>query len=178
MRVLVRILACLLGLAVAAAGALLAVEVAWAWIRPRSGPLLVPWPQWRDRLSELTWGDSSVQLVAWLVVVAALLLLLFAVAARRREVRLNEPAPEVTVSTTPRSLARLVGHRVRGTEGVSGATVAASAKALRVRVNSRMESERELRPKVLEVTNAVVDMLPLPRKPKITVVVDSLKDRP
>lgn len=177
MRVLVRILSCLLGLAVAAAGALLAVEVAWAWIYPQSGPLLVPWPQWRDRLGELTWGDGSVRLVAALVAVAGLLLLLFAATARRREVRLRDPTPEVTMSTTPRSLARLVGHRVRGAEGVSGASVTASARAVRVRASSRVQSERELRPRVLEVATEVVDALPLPRTPKVTVVVDSPKDR-
>lgn len=177
MRLLVRLLSCLLGLAVAAAGALLALEVTWAWIWPRSAPLLVPWPRWRDRLAELSWSDTPVLLVAGGVALAGLLLLLFSATARGREVRLLAPKPGVTVTTTPRSLARLVGQRVRGAPGVTGATVTASARRIRVRASSKLQTEQELRPRVLEVATEVVDTLPLPRKPKVSVVVNSLKDR-
>lgn len=177
MRLLVRLLSCLLGLAVAAGGALLALEVAWAWIWPGSAPLLVPWPQWRDGLAQLRWADTSVLLVAGGVALAGLLLLLFSATARRRDVRLLAPQPEVTVSTTPRSLARLVGQRVRDAPGVTGASVTASARRIRVRASSKLRAEHELRPVVLEVVTEVVDALPLSRKPKVSVVVNSPRDR-
>ncbi|SDC43514.1 DUF6286 domain-containing protein [Actinokineospora iranica] len=177
MRVLVRILTLLLGLALAGVGALLAVEVAWTWARPVQGPLLVPWPQWRDRLAELTWQSGSVRLVAAAVAVAGLLLLLFAATARRKDVALLDPGPGITVRTSPRSLARIVGARVRAEENVAAASVTATPKRVRVRAVSGLETEAHLRPRLLDVVAATLADLPLTRKPKVSVVVDSPKDR-
>jgi hypothetical protein len=55
MRLLLRLLAPLLGLALAAAGVLLVIEVVAAWVRPATGSgLLVPWPEWRGTLENLS----------------------------------------------------------------------------------------------------------------------------
>ncbi|MGC7098843.1 DUF6286 domain-containing protein [Amycolatopsis lurida] len=177
MRVFVRLLSTLLGLAVAVAGALLAVEVGWHWWRPADAPLIVPWPDWQASLSTLNWTSGPVRLVAALVAVAGLVLLLFSASARRRAVRLTDPAEEVSVTTTPRSLARLVGRRVRAEDNVTGASVTASAKTVRVRATSRLSTEGDLRPELLETVRALVADVPLARKPKVSVVVDSPKDR-
>lgn len=177
MRLFVRLLTCLFGLALTVAGALLALEVGWAAFRPRSAPLLVPWPEWSAGLRELAWADLTVQLVAGGAVLVGLLLLVFAALARRREVRMQAPKAEISVTTTPRSLARLVGIRVRGTDGVTGASVTASARSIRVRASSRLQTEHELRPRVRQAAGEVVESLPLPRKPKLSVIVNSPKDR-
>lgn len=177
MRVLVRLLSCLLGLAVAAVGGLLAVEVAWRWMRPGAKPLLVPWPDWLAQLRTLTWAGQPVQIAAWSVAIAGLLLIWFAATARRKDVRLNAPAPEVTVTTSPRSLARTVGNRMRAADGVTGASVTASSRRIRVRATSSSQSEDQLRPRLTELAREVVGALPMPRTPAVSVVVDSPRDR-
>jgi hypothetical protein len=176
-RILVRILAALLGLGVAACGAVLAVEVAWGWVRPGRGPLLVPWPQWRAYLDGVTWNSTVMRVVAGALAVIGLVLLLIAANARRRDVRLQDPIDDVSVVTSPASVARVVGHRIRAEDNVSGASVTATANRIRVRASSRLESEEQLMPRLLRVTRETVDGLPLARTPRITVVVDSTRDR-
>lgn len=176
MRLLVRLLSCLFGLVLAAAGGLLALEVGWAWARPQDGPLLVDWPAAERRLAGITWQSTEVRLVAGAVVLTGLIVLLVAATARRRDVRLTDPATDVSVSTSPRSLARVVGYRVRAQDNVTGATVTATAKHIRVRATSRLETEAQLRPRLLEVVTATVADLPLTRTPKVSVVVSSPRD--
>jgi hypothetical protein len=43
----------------------------------------LPWPQWRDTLSNLSWNSDSVRLLAAVVAVAGLLLVLVAMARTR-----------------------------------------------------------------------------------------------
>jgi uncharacterized protein DUF6286 len=176
-RPLVRLLSTLLALAFAAAGALLALEVGWHWLRPASGPLLVPWPRWQAGLASLGWDAYAVRVGAGVVAAAGLVLLLCALAAKSRAIRLTDPADEVSVSTSPRSLARLVGLAVRAQDNVAGATVTASARRVRVRAKSALETEGELRPRLLATVSALLDDVPLVRRPKVSVVVDSPKDR-
>ncbi|MDQ3403440.1 MAG: alkaline shock response membrane anchor protein AmaP [Actinomycetota bacterium] len=177
MRVFVRILSLLLGIALAAAGVLLALEVAWAWAQPGSGSLLVPWNDWRARLADLNWESTSVRIVAAITAAVGLILLLMAFSARTRDISLRDPGPGITVRTSPRSLARIVGSRVRAEDNVSAASVTATAKHVRVRATSRLATEAQLRPRLLDVVRETLDDLPLARAPKVTVVVDSPKDR-
>lgn len=177
MRLFVRLLSTLLGLGLAAAGALLALEVGWHWWRPDSGPLLVPWSRWQSELASLGWDAYAVRVAAGVLAAAGLVLLICALAAGNRAIRLTDPADEVSVSTSPRSLARLVGLTVRAQDNVAGATVTASARRVRVRAKSTLESEGELRPRLLATVSALLDDVPLVRRPKVSVVVDSPKDR-
>jgi hypothetical protein len=176
-RVFVRLLSTLLALAVAAGGLLLALEIGWAWWRPGDAPLLVPWPQWRDTLAEVGWDSYAVRLIAGIVAGGGLVLLLMSLSARRRDVRLHDPVTEVSVTTSPRSLARLVGHQVRAQDNVTGASVTASAKKVRVRATSRLEEENQIRPRLLDAVSSLLDEVPLLKRPKVSVVVDSPKDR-
>ncbi len=177
MRALVRLLSALLGLAIAAAGGLLAAETAWQWYRPQGAPLLVPWPVWRERLGELTWASTEVRLVAVGVALVGLLILLAALLARPRTIRLADPATAVTVSTTPRSLARAVGHHVRQQENVDSASVSATARKVRVRASSRFAPTAELRPRLVESVTDLLDDLPLGKRPRISVAVRSARGR-
>jgi hypothetical protein len=176
-RMFVRLISVLVALAVATSGALLALEVGWHWWRPASGPLLVPWPAWRTQLAQLGWDSYAVRLTAGIGAAAGLVLMVCALAARNTAVRLTDPADEVSVTTSPRSLARLVGRRVRGVDNVTGATVTASAKKIRVRAISRLEAEAGLRPELRESVGELLGDLPLAREPRVSVVVDSRKDR-
>jgi hypothetical protein len=179
-RLFVRLLSTLLALAAAAAGALLVLEVGWYWWRPaqaRESGLVVPWPAWRDQLGAVGWDSFAVRLIAGIAAAAGLVLVVLAAVAGSRAVRLTDPADEVSVTTSPRSLARMVGHAVRSQDNVTSASVTASAKRIRVRATSRLESEGELRPRLSAVVTELLSEVPLVRQPKVSVVVDSPKDR-
>ena len=130
MRALLRVLAPLLGIAVAAAGVLVVIEVVAAWVLPETNRgLLVPWPDWLATLASLSWNQSPVPGIAIGVGVIGLLLIIVGLAARRREVRLEAPKADMTVTTSPRVLARLVGTRVRDSDDVLSASVTACGPA-------------------------------------------------
>ena len=177
MRVLLRLLSPLLGLALAATGALTTLEAGWALARPDSGPLVVPWTGWRDRIAAYSWSDPPVLIIGVVLVLLALLLLWLAGSARRHDVRLTDPTDDVSVVTSPRSLARLVGHRVRSEDGVRSASVTARSRKVRVRATSVLSTEAQLRPVLTSVVTDLLGALPLERKPRVQVVVDSPKDR-
>ncbi len=104
-----------------------------------------------------------------------LLLVLAALTARHRGIRLHSPAPEVSVTTSRRSLARLVGDQVRAEGGVDRARVRAGARTVRVHAASRFDTEDQLRSRVREVAGQAVADLPMPRSPRVAVVVDSAR---
>ena len=84
MRALLRVLAPLLGIALAAAGVLVVIEVVAAWVLPGTeGGLLVPWPDWAATLASLSWNESPVPGIAIGVGVVGLLLMIVGLAARR-----------------------------------------------------------------------------------------------
>lgn len=178
MRLLLRLLSPLLGLAVATVGALLAVEAGWLLIQPGSSSLLVPWPDWRDRLLGYAWSHPVVLAIGGLLVILGLLLLVIAIGARRRDVWLTSPADGVTVVTSPRSLARLVGHRVRTEDGVRSASVTASARRIRIRARtSGLTTSAQLRPTLTAQVRDLIASLPLARTPRVRVAVKPRRDR-
>lgn len=172
MRILLRVLSPLLGLAVAALGLLVALEVTWAWVRPADAPLVLPWPAWQATLQGWTWTTTPVRLLAAGLVVAGLLLLVLALRAGRREVRLTDPGPGITVTTSPRSLARLVGHRVRGLDDVASASVTATPRKVSVRAASRQPAETATS-RITDVVRTLLSELPLARTPQVSVVVSN-----
>lgn len=175
MRVLLRILAPLLGLALAAAGVLFVIEVVAAWVRPDATVgLVVPWPDWRATLENLTWADNPVPTIAITVAVVGLLLVMLGLTARRSDVHLDAPSPEIAVTTAPRVLARLVGTRVRATDDVAAATVTASARKVTVSAQSWNDSTPELRGTVASRVDDLLAELPLRRRPRVSV---SLQER-
>ncbi|QJY49437.1 DUF6286 domain-containing protein [Pseudonocardia broussonetiae] len=176
MRVLLRVLAPLLGLALAAAGVLLVIEVVAAWVRtPATTGLLVPWPDWRTSLEALTWADVPVPGIAIGVAVVGLLLVLLGLLARRHDIALTSPAPEVTVTTTPRVLARLVGRRVRAADGVAAASVTATGRRVSIGAQAWNDAGPELRDSVSSTVDTLLDELPLARRPRVSVTVQQRK---
>lgn len=170
MRVLLRVLSPLLGSALAAAGALVVFAVARHWAG-RAWLTWLTWPDW-------SWVDRPVPVVGACLAVGGLVLLVVAARSGVSQVPLDDPADGVRVVTTPAALARVVGHRVRAEDGVEDASVTASRRRVRVRATSRLHDEATLRPRLLEVAGAALADLPMPARPKVSVVVLSPKDRP
>jgi Family of unknown function (DUF6286) len=175
MRVLLRILAPLLGLALAAAGVLLVIEVVVAWIRtPATAGVIVPWPDWQATLSALTWNQPPVAPIAIGVAVVGLLLLLIGMLARRADIALDAPGDDVTVTTSPRVLARIVGTRVRAADDVAAASVTASGRRIAVAAEA-WDDPDSLRATVAERVDTLLDELPLHRRPRVAVTVADRK---
>jgi hypothetical protein len=173
-RLLLRVLAPLLGLLLAAAGLAIVVETVTLWVAPASSPLVLPWPTWRTAAEGLTWQSGAVRGTAIVVGVVGLLVLLLGLVARRHDVFLADPVPEVTVTTSPHSLARAVGHEVRSHADVVSASVVASAKKITVKA-STLDPAETVRDAVRERVDELLGRLPLARRPKVSVSVTTTK---
>jgi Family of unknown function (DUF6286) len=173
-RVFLRVLAPLLGLVLAVAGLALVVETVTAWVAPSSSPLVVPWAAWRSALEGLTWQSGTLRVVAIVVGVVGLLVLLVGLVARRHDVYLADPVPEVTVTTSPRSLARAVGHEVRSHDDVLSASVVASATKVTVKA-STLDPADEVRATLKTRVEETLANLPLARRPRVAVSVTTTK---
>jgi Family of unknown function (DUF6286) len=174
-RVLLRVLAPLLGLAVAVVGVLVVLEVVAAWVRPgTTAGLVVPWPDWYAALRTTSWSDAPVAGIAIGIAVVGLLLVLLGLLARRHDVAVDAPAPEITVATSPRVLARLVGRRVRAADDVAAASVTATRRKVSVAAEAWSDAGPELADSVRARVEGLLDEVPLHRRPRVTVTV---KDR-
>ena len=171
MRGLLRVLAPVLGLALAAAGVIVVIEVLAAWVRPVEGGLLVPWPDWLATLAGLSWNASPVRGIAIGLGVAGLLLMIVGLTARRAVVRLEAPTTDMTVTTSPRVLARLVGTRVRESDDVVSASVTASARRVAVTALVWRDAPPDLRGVLVGRVKELLDELPLRRRPRVAVSV-------
>ena len=172
MRALLRVLAPLLGIALAVVGVLVVIEVVAAWVVPGSvDGLLLPWPAWGAALADVSWDESPVPGIAIGVGVAGLLLLIVGLAARRVDVHLEGPSADMTVTTSPRVLARLVGTRVRASDDVLSASVTASARRVAVTARAWNDAPADLRETIVGRVEELLDELPLRRRPRVAVSV-------
>lgn len=177
MRLLIRLLTALLGLIFAVGGAWLTVECAWAMIRPESGGLIIAPGAVVTALNDITWQAAPVRLAAGGLALLGLVLVVLTTRAGDKDVRLHDPAPEVTVTTDSRSLARLVGHQVRDQDGVAGAAVTAGGKRVKVKATPRYAESGDLRGRLTETAERAVQDLPLRSTPKVLVSVGNPKER-
>lgn len=176
MRVLLRVLAPLLGLAVAVVGVLVLLEVVAASVRPDgTGGLVVPWPEWYAALGRTAWTDAPVPGIAIGVAVLGLLLVLVGLLARRHDIAVDAPAPEITVTASPRMLARLVGRRVRAADDVAAASVTASGRRVAVAAQAWNDAGPELADSVRARVENLLDEIPLHHRPRVTVTVQDRK---
>ena len=172
MRAVLRVLAPLLGLVLATVGVLVVIEVVAAWVLPaHEGGLLVPWPEWGAVLADLSWNENLVRVVAIGVGVVGLLMVLVGLTARRADLRLDAPSADMTVTTSPRVLARLVGTRVRASDDVFSASVTASERRVAVTARAWNDAPEELRETLVDRVQELLDELPLRRKPRVAVSV-------
>ena len=135
------------------------------------GGLLVPWQDWGAVLADLSWNENLVRVVAIGVGVAGLLMVLVALRARRGDLRLDAPSADMTVTTSPRVLARLVGTRVRASDDVFSASVTASERRVAVSATAWNDAPEELRETLVDRVRELLDELPLRRKPRVAVSV-------
>jgi hypothetical protein len=170
-RAVLRVLAPLLGIVLATVGVLVVIEVVAAWVVSGNAGVLVPWQDWGAALTDLSWNENLVRTVAIGVGVAGLLMLLVGLTARRGDLHLDAPSADMTVTTSPRVLARLVGTRVRASDEVFSASVTASGRRVAVSARAWNDAPDELRETLVDRVRELLDELPLRRKPRVAVSV-------
>jgi hypothetical protein len=103
--------------------------------------------------------------------VVGLLMVLVALTARRADLRLVAPSDDMTVTTSPRVLARLVGTRVRASDDVLSASVTASERRVAVTAQAWNDAPEELRSTIVDRVQELLAELPLRRTPRVAVSV-------
>ena len=84
---------------------------------------------------------------------------------------MEAPTADMTVTTSPRVLARLVGTRVRASDDVLSASVTASARRVVVTALAWHDAPPDLREAIVGRVEELLDELPLRRRPRIAVSV-------
>ena len=84
---------------------------------------------------------------------------------------MEAPTADMTVTTSPRVLARLVGTRVRASDDVLSASVTASARRVAVTALAWHDAPPDLREVIVGRVQELLDELPLRRRPRVAVSV-------
>ena len=131
----------------------------------------MPWPEWGAVLADLSWNENLVRGIAIGVGVVGLLMVLVALPRAARTCASIAPSADMTVTTSPRVLARLVGTRVRASDDVLSASVTASERRVAVTARAWNDAPEELRETLVDRVQELLDELPLRRKPRVAVSV-------
>ncbi len=177
MRLVNRVLALLLGLALAAGGVIVLVEAA---LRPLGrAPWLVPRTSWDQQLRSAGWDEPW--LVAGLVIAlcAGLLLLAAALWPRRPDVlALRESAPDRTAALDRRGLQRHLRQVATGDDEVVGATIRVRRRRVKVRADVPPDVDAgSVRTRLRERLTSAIDRLELQSSYRTSVDTRRVKER-
>jgi hypothetical protein len=166
-----RLLAVVVSLAVTAAAALAAIEVARWFVGASS--LVAPWRDWTSTLSDARAGDDGLLVASAVAALLGLLLLLFELKPRRPDVLATEPLlPGVDAVVTRRGLASTATTAARGVSGVVSADSAVRRRTVSVTARTPARgTQRELRGPVKQAVEQALADLELRRRPKVRVSV-------
>jgi hypothetical protein len=172
LRLVNRVLAALLSLAVVAAVVVLVVEVVrWS---TGAGPWVVPWQRWGDALVDLQAGDRRLMLVATVAALAGLALLWFELAPRGPKTLPVAPlADDVSTVTTRKGLEVAAESAARGVSGVRSASARAGRSRIKVTAGVRARGvASEVEDGVRAAVGRTLDDLQLQRRPGVRVKVE------
>ncbi|MGI9093703.1 MAG: DUF6286 domain-containing protein [Mycobacteriales bacterium] len=177
MRLINRLLAAVLALALAAAGGLAAAEVFVArtsWT-PANPPLVVPYDRWLATLRDHHWNQTPVLLISIGAIVLGLLFIVAGLGGRERRIRLVSDSADVAASTSARSLRRVLRRDAATVDGVARARTRARAGRARVRVDVRLGEPSEVEAEIRDVVTARIGGLGLARQPALSVRADDAR---
>ncbi|MBV9821593.1 MAG: alkaline shock response membrane anchor protein AmaP [Actinobacteria bacterium] len=133
MRLLNRLLAALLSLALVVAGVLVVIEVVAE--RLDRGPAIVDWPRLHDWARRTPWQQGSVRTACILLALAGLLLLV-AELRRGRPSRLAVRSEVTDAAYTRRGVAAAIRSAVGEVDGITAATVSVSRRRVSVEAST------------------------------------------
>ncbi|HEX8304034.1 MAG TPA: DUF6286 domain-containing protein [Jatrophihabitans sp.] len=173
MRLVNRLLAALLSLALIVAGVLVVVEV----VAQRLGrdPVAVDWPRLYDWGQRTQWQQGSVR-VACILLALAGLLLLAAELKRSRPSRLAARSDTTDAAYTRRGVAGTIRSAVSDVDGISSATVAVTRRKVKVAATTaglQPFTAESLREPATAAAQQRLDALELQSPPALSVEVST-----
>jgi hypothetical protein len=178
MRIVNRLLAVILSLAIIVAAVTLVIEVIAH--RVGAGSAILDWRavlQWAQRT---TWGAAPVRVISGLLAVAGLALLLVQLAPRRPDrLAMYSDDTATDAAITRRGLTRAVRSAVSDVDGIAGARVKVRRRRIRVHAEATGSDPTQataVRDTTREATRQCVDGFNLKRPPNLSVRV-STKER-
>lgn len=172
MRLTNRLLATLVGGAIAVFSALVAVEIVLGYFD--RGPWLLPWDRWYQRSQELTWSDRSV--VVTFVLIGVMGVFLLAAELWKRPpvaLPLNDAAPDMHAEINRRSLEHALSRAALRVDGISGVRIRSGRRRVRVRAATQRRLPGGLEAHVTAEASSVLAGLGLQRPPRLIVNVNS-----
>jgi hypothetical protein len=173
MRIVNRLLAFVVALALAAACVIIIVEVIAA--RSHSAPLILHWHTILDWARRNTWKATSVELACAITAAAGLLLLLPQIFRRRNSRVLIDAGPAVDAALTRKGVTVTIRGAVAEVEGIASSRVKVRKRRLKVKaLTTALEGEEtvDLQPKVTETVADELDGLRLRHPLRLKVLVN------
>lgn len=177
MRIVNRLLAFVVALALAGVSVILIVEVIAA--RSHSGPLIIHWHAILDWAHHNTWKATSVELASSITAAAGLLLLLPQLFRRRvSRVRIDaHPSldPHLDAAVTRKGVAVTIRGAVAEVEGIATSRVKVGRRRIKVKALSTSpdgEGLGALQPKVNEAVSEELEGLRLHKARRLKITVD------
>lgn len=134
MRTFNRLLAALLGLALAVTGLLICLEIGTALVG--RSPSLVPYDRWMESAGLFSWSASETMWVSSGILAAGLTLLAIQLAPRRpRNLNTSFAIPKIEVVVDRVSLEQSLSRAALGVEGVVEATSRANKRRIRTTID-------------------------------------------
>lgn len=163
-----RILAVVLGLAIAILGVLVPIEIVLGALgRPH---LVLPWEHLTDLLRRNSWAAGGTRAVLIGVTILGLILLVRGLRRGRPSLlALADPSPGVEPGTTRRSVQRALATTAGNVDGVASAKARVKRRRAKVVVVSRLRNPAGLQEQVRERVAARLDNLRLASPPALVV---------
>lgn len=172
LRIVDRIVAGVIALALLVGGVLIAIEIALQ-AAGREDPWVLPWDTWYREGTETPWSDPAVRAISVGLVVAALLLLALQIARRRPAALPVRPHRDVVdVDLDRRGLERWLEARLAKVDGVGVVNVRARRRGnVRVRADAVSRQTGPIEHRLGEAAERELADLDLVRRPSVDVKV-------
>lgn len=170
-RIINRLLAALLGLALLIAGLVAAIEILVSLFG--GAHFLVPTDTWLDTLRSTPWNAESVVLVATGVLVVGVVLLVAGIAARSRIISMRRPKDTIEVVASARAVAQVLRRQAESVSGVSSASSEVSARGARVVATVPIADPQRVEAELSQVLSETLRKIPWASAPTLQVEVSS-----
>lgn len=176
MRILNRVVAALVALALAALGFLIPAEVFNAQVLKRR-PLVIPYDRWYRTSQEDTWGSDVVLQIGLAVISVGLLLLLLQLLKRKPTAfPLERRQPGVDAYVGRRSLERSLTRAAEHVDGIAHAKAKVGGKRIRVNASSNRRAAPNLEAELTQAVTSALHRVRLAQEPPVSVSVSRRDD--